>query len=380
MNKPTEPQYKYFAFISYNSHDMEWGKRLQRRLENYKMSATLCRERGWKRKPIKPVFFAPTDIQPRGLLAELQERLDAARNLIVVCSPHSAKSEWVGKEIEYFHQLGRTQNIYFFIVDGQPHSGDPATECFNPIAHKLGLPEILGANIHEKIFKWSWLNKERAYIQLISKLLNVEFDSIWQRHKRQLIAKVVSWSVGVLIVMLSLIGAYVMSQPIDVVVNWNETTYHNEALPPIKKTDLVFNLQDEVKKSVIVSLDSAVIIKNIPRQYFNKQVRVTADIKDYVKVDTTLDLSENILVNIRRNPHVYGDLRFQIWDEDANTVPNVDIKILDYETMSDTEGYVSMFIPLEQQRVKYQVQSSFKFRNDTITTPCGENDILIINQ
>ena len=77
-----QPQYKYFAFISYNSHDMEWGKRLQRRLENYKMSATLCRERGWKRKPIKPVFFAPTDIQPRGLLAELQERLDAARNLI----------------------------------------------------------------------------------------------------------------------------------------------------------------------------------------------------------------------------------------------------------------------------------------------------------
>jgi len=51
---------------------------------------------------------------------------------------------------------------------------------------KLELPEILGANIHEKIYRWPWLNKELAYVQLISKLLGVEFDAIWQRHKRLL--------------------------------------------------------------------------------------------------------------------------------------------------------------------------------------------------
>ena len=38
--------YKYFAFISYNSKDIKWGKRLQRKLEEYKMPATLCSERG----------------------------------------------------------------------------------------------------------------------------------------------------------------------------------------------------------------------------------------------------------------------------------------------------------------------------------------------
>ena len=56
-------QYKYFAFISYNSRDIKWGKRLQKKLEHYRMPATLCSERGWVRTPIKPVFFAPTDIQ-----------------------------------------------------------------------------------------------------------------------------------------------------------------------------------------------------------------------------------------------------------------------------------------------------------------------------
>jgi hypothetical protein len=39
---------------------------------------------------------------------------------------------------------------------------------------KLELPEILGANIHEKIYRWPWLNKELAYVQLISKLLGVK--------------------------------------------------------------------------------------------------------------------------------------------------------------------------------------------------------------
>ena len=61
-------KYKYFAFISYNSKDLKWGKRLQKKLEHYRMPATLCSERGWKkRNPINPIFFAPTDIQPGGL-------------------------------------------------------------------------------------------------------------------------------------------------------------------------------------------------------------------------------------------------------------------------------------------------------------------------
>ena len=88
-------QYKYFAFISYSSRDTKWGKRLQRRLENYRLPIALCRSRGWQRRPLRPVFFAPTDIQPGGLSEELQERLKASRNLIVICSPDSAKSAYV---------------------------------------------------------------------------------------------------------------------------------------------------------------------------------------------------------------------------------------------------------------------------------------------
>ena len=107
-------KYKYFAFISYSHHDTKWGKRIQRKLESYRMPTTLCSKYGWERKPINPIFSAPTDIQIGGLTAELQDRLHDSRHLIVVCSHHSAQSEWGGEEIEYFHKLGRYNNIHFF--------------------------------------------------------------------------------------------------------------------------------------------------------------------------------------------------------------------------------------------------------------------------
>ena len=77
-------EYKYFAFISYNSKDVKWGSRLQRKLEGYKMSAALCSEKGLAKTPLKPIFFAPTDIQPNDLDDEIRARLQASRHLIVI--------------------------------------------------------------------------------------------------------------------------------------------------------------------------------------------------------------------------------------------------------------------------------------------------------
>lgn len=257
-------QYKYFAFISYNSKDTEWGKKVQRKLEHYRMPATLCSERGWERNPIKPVFFAPTDIQPGPLSDELKERLKASSNLIVICSPNSAQSEWVGREIEFFHSLGRTKNIHFFIVDGVPHSGDPATECFNPIVEKLGLPEILGANINEHISRWPWVNRERAYVQLISKLLEVEFDAIWQRHKRLLIQKVIYWSIATLMVIASLIGVWIKNQPVDVRLHLQQSSMNNDQLPPLENAVIRITLDNETKVDTVSSLADSASFANIP--------------------------------------------------------------------------------------------------------------------
>ena len=372
-----EQEFKYYAFISYNSKDTLWGKRVQRKLEHYRMPATLCNERGWARTPIKPVFFAPTDIQPGGLDEELQERLRASRNLIVICSPNSAKSEWVGKEIEFFHQLGRTDKIHFFIVDGTPHSGNPDTECFNPVIDQLGLPEILGANIHEKVHRWPWLNKERAYVQLVSKLLGVEFDSIWQRHKRQLIRKTIAWTIAALAVLGALIWVWVTNQPFDARVTLNEATVHNEHLPPLHDAVVTVTLDNETKSDSIAEIDQKGLFTNIPHRFLDKEVRVTLSCPDYKPVDTTLTLTRDVTLNIYRDPAVYGHVHFGIWDpETENFIPNSKVEVAGQTATSDKAGQVTLDVPLEAQRKTYQVKAAFPLYNNIITMPCGENDVI----
>ena len=374
-----EQQFKYFAFISYNSKDTEWGKKIQRKLEHYRMPATLCNEHGWERTPIKPVFFAPTDIQPGGLTEELQERLRASRNLIVICSPNSARSEWVGKEIEFFHQLGRTKQIHFFIVDGVPHSGDPDTECFNPIVDTLGLPEILGANIHEKIYRWPWMNKERAYVQLISKLLGVEFDAIWQRHKRQLIQKTISWAVGIIAVLATLIFVWVTNQPTDVEVRLTEVSVHNQNLPPLKDAVVTMTLDNETKTDTIPSLDNATVFTNIPHRFINSKVRVSMNCQNFLSVDTVIQLTKQVCIDIQRDPKVFGDVRFKLWNPKTETTAVAQNLTVDgHQVQSDSVGYVTLFIPLAEQKTAYLIKSPFISLIDSLfIMPCGSDDVIL---
>lgn len=374
-----QEQYKYFAFISYNHKDVKWGKRLQHKLENYRMSAVLCRERGWERKPINPVWFAPTDIQPGVLPEELKKELNASKNLIVICSPNSAKSSWVGEEIEYFHSLGRVKNIYFFIVDGVPHSKDSKLECFNPIVDKLGMPEILGANIHEKIYRWPWLNKERAYVQLITKLLGVEFDSIWRRHRRLLIRNMLLWLLGAIAVLMSLFYVWRTNQPVDVAVQLHETTEHNAELPRMENAVVTMSIGNETKLDTIKTTDDSGLFRHVPQRFIGKEVRMTVDCKNFIKVDTSVVLSKNVTLDIRRDASVFGDVCFTLWDEDTQaTVSKKTVYIDGIETKSDSRGVVSLKIPLSQQKPKYHISAEIPLEVDTIYVPCGAADIICV--
>lgn len=372
---------EFYAFISYNSKDTAWGKRLQRKLEHYRMPSTLCQERGWKRKPINPVFFAPTDIQPGGLSDELKKRLQNSKNLIVICSPNSAQSEWVSKEIEYFHELGRDKNIHFFIVDGIPNSGDTATECFNPVIRKLGLPEMLGANIHEKNYRWPWLNRERAYVQLISKLLGVEFDSIWKRHRRQLITKTIAWCVGIVAVISAMILIYINNQPFDTNIHLEEVSVHNSNLPPLHNAVITLQLEKEVKTDTITNEGESGIFLNIPHKYLGKRVRLTFSCPDYISLDTVLRLTKDVTLKISRDPAVYGNIRTELWDF-KHDVPVINTKVIieQWETVSDNKGIVKMTLPLENQQSKYEVKIPAYGITDSISMPSNEYHAISVSR
>lgn len=371
--------FKYFAFISYSSKDTAWGKKLQKKLEGYRMPATLCNEHGWKRKPMDPVFFAPTDIQPGGLTEEIQERLRASHHLIVICSPNSAQSEWVGREIAYFHSIGRTKNIHFFIVDGSPHGNNKETQCFNPIIKELGLPEILGANIHEKIYRWLWLNKERAYVQLISKLLGVEFDAIWQRHKRLMARKAVLWTIGTIAIIATMFGIWKANQNFNAEIRLNEASVHNNNLPPLKDAIVTLRLDNETKSDTIRSLETCIVFSNIPHRYLNKKVTFSISCPTFMDTIVTIALTPNMALDIYRDEHYYGNVSFRLYNPDTETYLNgVGIKIAGIETISNPNGCVSVFVPLEQQEQYYIITCPLPLENDTIFMPCGVSDVVVV--
>lgn len=370
-----EQQFKYFAFISYSSHDTKWGKRLHKKLESYSIPSTLCKKHGWKRKPLNPIFFAPYEIQPGTLSEELKDRLRESRHLIVICSPYSAQSYWVGLEIEFFHQLGRTKDIHFFIIDGVPNSGDKTTECFNNKIKELDIPEILGANIREKVYRWSWLNRERAYVQIVTKLLGVEFDSIWQRHKRMLWQKMTLWLMGLTAVLAALTGTWLANRPVDVEISLNETSAHNNNLPPLHDAVITLMLDNERKTDTLHTMGSTTTFTNIPANMIGKEVRVLFMCEDWCTTDTTLELNKNITLNISRDINAFGHVRFTLYDSQVTPIAGKTINISGVKATSNAQGVVDAVIPFEKQNVIYKLTSSEVSLADTIIdAKCGDSD------
>ena len=171
-------RYAYYAFISYNHRDSKQAKWIQEELENFKFPTTLKKDYG-SRIPdsLRPIFRDATDLNAGVLEENLKRELLDSRFLIVVCSPESAQSEWVNKEVDFFIQNGREDQIIPLIVAGKPDAADEKEQCFVPALRNLK-KEILGISIPE-------LGAEKALVKVVAKMLSLKFDQLWQRHERQ---------------------------------------------------------------------------------------------------------------------------------------------------------------------------------------------------
>lgn len=374
-----DKRFTYYAFISYNAHDLRWGKRLQRKLEHYRMPTFLCSEHHWEsRTPIRPVFFAPSDIQPGKKYEELKRRLDVSKNLIVICSPNSAQSEWVGKEIEYFHSIGRTENIHFFIIDGDPESEVIETRCFHPIIKQLGIPEILGVNIHEKIYRWPRLNRERAYIQLITKLLGVEFDTLWQRHKKLIAARAALLALSVMLIIGGFLWAWQKNQNFDLSLNLTEGSEHNSYLPDFQNAEISVYLENEIKQESIHSFNEEICISNIPPQYKDGLVRMTVKAQGYEPIDTMIHLTEALDISLKRNED-FALYCGRVLDEEGKALQGVKVAVMQHVTYTDAGGNFSLHIPLADQRASQDLKlslSGYKDKEYRNLSP-GENNFMM---
>jgi tetratricopeptide (TPR) repeat protein len=179
--------FKYKAFLSYSHRDKARGEWLHRALENYKIDKDLIgRETpaGPVPKTLRPIFRDRDDFAAgHSLTEQTLAALGAAQFLVVVCTPHAAKSEYVNEEIRRFKAMGRAERVIAIIVDGEP--GDAQRECFPPALRvKVGADGALTGEREEPIAadaRRDGDGKRLAVQKVVAALLDVPFDDLRKR-------------------------------------------------------------------------------------------------------------------------------------------------------------------------------------------------------
>ena len=127
---------RYCAFISYRHADniqegRRWAEWLHRALERYVVPPDLVGQPNLRGEPIRqslyPIFRDEDELPANADLATgIRTALEASDYMIVLCSPRSAVSPWVRKEVREFKELGRSDRILAAMVAGEPNADDPA--------------------------------------------------------------------------------------------------------------------------------------------------------------------------------------------------------------------------------------------------------------
>lgn len=256
------PSYKYFAFISYKREDEKWAKWLQNKLETYRFPSLLRKEYD-KQLPsnLRPIFRDKTDISKTGdLKLILHEELVNSKYLIVICSPRSARSEWVNQEILEFQKLGREENIIPFIIDGAPNSPDPTVQCYPPTISE----NILGISVKE-------VGKEKAVIKVIAAMLGISFDILWNRHRERIFKQRLK-IISAVVVAIILFSAILVRQNLKIVEQNAKIQAQSESLHITNEQLKEKNNELEEKNRVIEENNEKIVSAN---QQLSEQIMET---------------------------------------------------------------------------------------------------------
>ena len=172
----------YVAFISYSHKDAAMGRWLHRKLEGYRLPKRLAGtqgEDGEVPERLTPIFRDRDELPAAGDLSErVRAALAVSRNLIVLCSPNSAASPWVAKEIATFRELHPGRPIFTAIVEGEPG------QCFSPALLEGGT-EPLAADLRKE-----GDGRRLGLLKLVAGLAGVGLDAVVQRDAARRVRRV----------------------------------------------------------------------------------------------------------------------------------------------------------------------------------------------
>ncbi|QZD93952.1 toll/interleukin-1 receptor domain-containing protein [Qipengyuania gelatinilytica] len=172
---------RYKAFISYSHRDKRIANWLHGQLENFKLPDGI--DAPGLEDGLRPIFKDREELPAsEDLGAALESALSNSDALIVLCSPHSAISPWIAKEIDLFKRVNGDARVFPAVVDGAPpynmpppllvhyEDGTPTEELAEPIAADLR-PEEDGRKLGVQ--------------KLVAGLAGIGLDELVDRQARQ---------------------------------------------------------------------------------------------------------------------------------------------------------------------------------------------------
>ena len=181
---------RYGAFISYSHADARFARWLHARLETYRFppaidgaaSAVMLQD-----NRLPPIFRDREELPAStSLTAEVRSALERSEALVVVCSPHAARSRWVNREIALFRELHPAGAILLALVEGEPD------EAFPPaLLDDAASSEPLAAD-----FRKGADGRKLALLKLVAALAQVPLGDLMQRDAQRRMRRVMAVTVG----------------------------------------------------------------------------------------------------------------------------------------------------------------------------------------
>ena len=184
---------RYKAFICYSHEDHRIASWLHHSIEHYRVPRPLIGQDGLSGPIERRLFPVFRDRDELGSSADLSKAIRTALEhsdfLIVVCSPHAAKSRWVNEEVLTFKRLDRSHRIIALIVRGQPNAENaqfsPEQECLPPaLKFEIDSDGKLTGRFLDPLaadLRPQGDGRHNALLKVLSGLLGVRFDVLKHR-------------------------------------------------------------------------------------------------------------------------------------------------------------------------------------------------------
>jgi hypothetical protein len=119
---------------------------------------------------------------------------------------------------------------------------------------------------------------------------------------------------------------------------------------PYEKGTITLHYADKTEK---LEITDEAIFKKIDGHFRNKKANLVFESDGFEKIDSMIELDDNINLFVRRNSNL-GKISGQVTDDDQRPVADAVVTVLDLRCKTDINGYFTIDIPSEkQQRIQY---------------------------